>query len=152
MAWCYHAMNRSRGRARLRLCESTPSTTRPAQCYRRIFGIFFKEALPASNEKFCVLKPSAQTHTAAPHCGSHCHQLPVVLTLHVVWQASAGALLMDLMAATADSLRVRLTEDAAELASADRVLVVLSSGALGCSIRGGVLRWRALQNNNTCMT
>ena len=42
---------------------------------------------------------------------------------------------MDLMAATADSLRVRLTEDAAELASADRVLVVLSSGALGCSIR-----------------
>ena len=27
-------------------------------------------------------KPSARAHTAAPHCGSHCHQLHVSLTPH----------------------------------------------------------------------
>ena len=30
---------------------------------------------------FCVFKPSAQTHTVAPHCDSHCNQLRVLLTL-----------------------------------------------------------------------
>ena len=37
-----------------------------------ILGNFLR-ALPDSNATFCVLKPSAQAHTAAPHCGSHCH-------------------------------------------------------------------------------
>ena len=31
------------------------------------------------------VKP-ARTHTAAPHCGSHCHQLRVVLTLQFLWR------------------------------------------------------------------
>ena len=41
------------------------------------------------------VKPSAQTHTAAPHCGSHCHQLlslRVCLTLHFLCQVAAGML------------------------------------------------------------
>ena len=29
-------------------------------------------------------KPSAQTHTAAPHCGLHCHPAPRILTLHLL--------------------------------------------------------------------
>ena len=33
-----------------------------------------------------MLKPSARTHTAAPHCGAHCHQLRVCLTLQFLWQ------------------------------------------------------------------
>ena len=41
----------------------------------------FQVSLPHSNDIFCVFKPSARTHTAAPHCGSHCHQLRVLLTL-----------------------------------------------------------------------
>ena len=45
-----------------------------------IWGLF-KVSLPNSNDilLFCVSKPSAQTHTAASHCGSHCHQLRVCL-------------------------------------------------------------------------
>ena len=30
------------------------------------------------------VKPSAQTDTAAPHCGSHCHPAARILTLHVL--------------------------------------------------------------------
>ena len=29
-------------------------------------------------------KTSAQTHTTAPHCGSHCHPAPRILTLHIL--------------------------------------------------------------------
>ena len=37
------------------------------------------------------VKPSAQTPTAAPHCGSHCHPAPRVLTLHLLpMQTSRG--------------------------------------------------------------
>ena len=38
--------------------------------------MLFRGPSHASHETFCVLKPSAQTHTAAPHCGSHCHPAP----------------------------------------------------------------------------
>ena len=31
------------------------------------------------------VKPPARAHTAAPHGGSHCHQLHVLLTLQVLW-------------------------------------------------------------------
>ena len=41
----------------------------------------FSIALPNSNQTFCMLNPSARTHTAAPHCGSHGHQPRVCLTL-----------------------------------------------------------------------
>ena len=38
------------------------------------------------------VKPPARTHTAAPHCGSHCHQLRACLTLQFLWrQAKACA-------------------------------------------------------------
>ena len=46
----------------------------------------FSIALPNSNQTFCMLNPSARTHTAAPHCDSHCHQLRVALTLHILWR------------------------------------------------------------------
>ena len=50
-----------------------PSSARPTTILGR-----FQVSLPCSNDIFCVFKPSAQTHTVAPHCGSHCHQLRVL--------------------------------------------------------------------------
>ena len=48
--------------------------------------------LPPRLESYILhVKPSARTHTAAPHCDSHCQQLRVVLTLQFLWrQAAAG--------------------------------------------------------------
>ena len=43
------------------------------------------QTVPNWNERILRVKPSARTHTGAPHCGSHCHQplsLRVFLTLH----------------------------------------------------------------------
>ena len=42
--------------------------------------VVFMLNFSCSNETFCVLKPHQQTHTVAPHCGPHCHQLWVLLT------------------------------------------------------------------------
>ena len=32
------------------------------------------------------VKPSAQAHTTAPHCGSHCHRLRACLTRQFLWR------------------------------------------------------------------
>ena len=47
----------------------------------------FQASLPYSSDIFCVLNPSAQTHTVAPHCDSHCHRLRVFLTRHILLSA-----------------------------------------------------------------
>ena len=39
--------------------------------------VVFKSPSHVRTTCFCVFKPSAQTRTVAPHCGSHCHQLRV---------------------------------------------------------------------------
>ena len=51
-------------------------------------GSFIK--LPPKLEADTVhVKPSARTRTAAPHCGSHCYPLHVVLTLQFLFATQA---------------------------------------------------------------
>ena len=51
------------------------ATLRPAQHYQDLGS---SSSLPPKLERdTCGVKPSARAHTAAPHCGSHCHQLRV---------------------------------------------------------------------------
>ena len=48
--------------------------------------------LPPRLESYILhVKPSARTHTAAPHCDSHCQQLRVVLTLQFLQWARSSA-------------------------------------------------------------
>ena len=55
----------------------------PSHPPKTTLGMLFKSPSPDSNDIFCVFKPSAQTHTVALHCDSHCHQPRVLLTLQL---------------------------------------------------------------------
>ena len=49
----------------------------------RILG-YFSGAPPRLECENLRVKLSMRTHTAAPHCGSHCHAAPRILTLRVL--------------------------------------------------------------------
>ena len=65
-----------------------------------------------------MLKPSAQTHTAAPHCGSHCHPAPrsvntassLLLQARVEIDAAMKSELSAQKAAEVEALQGRMTE------------------------------------------
>ena len=78
--------------------------SRPVQHYYDL-GLISK-LLPRLECAILHVKPAARTHTAAPHRGSHCHQLRICLTLQFLWrQASARKLLADSAAAVWDNAR-----------------------------------------------
>ena len=55
------------------------------------------------------VKPPSRTHTAAPHCGSHCHKLRVLLTPQFLWRQPRVAKVVVLRGATLVLRGVRIS-------------------------------------------
>ena len=83
-------------------------------------------------------KPSARTHTVTPHCGSHCHQLHVYLTLQFLRHRIADGFYSAFPRPTAEGCVAECVKNASHATSPCTGVIWKAANASGLSACGAV--------------